>query len=285
MNFKDFRKHLLIKSRTPYILVLRNRETWEDKFSVILTPLNLLLIFSGTIVLFSLIILLLLTRTPLKEYVYGGGSGETYKMEYLKLSYLMDSLEKKVETIDLERNNLLNILMGRDSVYKNAPKSDTTKDVSGTLDLENLSPEEQALRQQLENGDIHQMDIVAYTGNTMYTPVQGFVTDTFNIQKNHYALDISAPKNSAVKSVLNGTVILSTWTPDNGNIIIIQHPNDFISVYKHNSALLKKDGNYVSAGEPVALVGNTGEFSSGYHLHFELWQNGLPVNPKDFILF
>lgn len=284
MNFKDLRKYLAVKSRTHYILVLRNRETWEDKFSVILTPLNVLMILSSIVVLFTLVILLLLTRTPLREYVYGGGAGESYKVEYLKLNYLKDSLEQKVQTIDKERNNLLNILMGRDSIYRNAPKPDSA-DVSGAFDFDKVSPEEQALREQLENGDINQMDIVAYTGNTMYSPLQGFITDTFNVKKNHFALDIAAPKNSAIKSVLNGTVILSTWTPESGNTIVIQHPNDFISVYKHNSALLKKDGSYVSAGEPVALVGNTGELSSGYHLHFELWQNGIPVNPKDFILF
>ena len=231
-----------------------------------------------------MVILLLLTRTPLREYVYGSSSDNGYKVEYLKLNHLKDSLEQKVQTIDNERNNLLNILMGRDSIYRNAPKADSA-DISSNVDLDNISPEEQELRKQLENGDINEMDIVAYNGNTMFTPLQGFITDTFNIKKNHYALDIAAPENSAIKSVLNGTVILSTWTPENGNTIIIQHPNDLISVYKHNSALLKKNGNYVSAGEPVALVGNTGELSSGYHLHFELWQNGIPVNPKDFILF
>jgi len=125
MNFKDFRKNLAIKSKTHYILVLRNRETWEDKFSIILTPLNVLMILSGIIVLFSFIIILVLTRTPLREYVYGGGSDETYKKEYLQMSYLRDSLEMKLQSIDKERNNLLNILMGRDSVYRNVPKTDS----------------------------------------------------------------------------------------------------------------------------------------------------------------
>jgi murein DD-endopeptidase MepM/ murein hydrolase activator NlpD len=284
MNFKDFRKNLAIKSKTHYILVLRNRETWEDKFSIILTPLNVLMILSGIIVLFSFIIILVLTRTPLREYVYGGGSDETYKKEYLQMSYLRDSLEMKLQSIDKERNNLLNILMGRDSVYRNAPKTDSAG-VSSNFDLDKISPEEEAFREQLENGDINTMDVIAYSGNNIYTPLQGFITDSFNLKTHHYALDIAAPKNTPVKSILSGTVILSAWTPDNGNIMVIQHANDFISVYKHNAALLKKDGSYVGAGEPVALVGNTGEQSSGYHLHFELWQKGIPVNPKDFILF
>lgn len=284
MNFRDFRKNLARRSKTHYILVLRNRETWEDKFSVILTPRNLILIFSGILVLFSFLILLLLTRTPLREYVYGSGSDENYKKEYLEMSYLKDSLAMKMHANDLERANLLNILMGRDSMYRNAPKPDTGSMVSSD-ELDKISPEEEALREQLESGDLSKMNIIPYSGNNMFTPIQGYITDTFNMNTRHYALDIAAPKNSAVKSILNGTVIVSTWTPDNGHVIVIQHANDFISVYKHNAALLKKQGGYVSAGEPVALVGNTGELSSGYHLHFELWQNGVPVNPKDFILF
>ncbi len=284
MNFKDFRKYLALKSKRRYILVLRNRETWEDKFSIILTPLNLLLIMSSIAVLFTMVILLMLTRTPLREYVYGSDSDEAYQLEYLKMNHLKDSLALKFQSVDKERTNLLTILMGRDSIYRNAPKSDTA-DMSGNFDFDSVSPEEMDLREQLENGDINNMDLVQYTGATLFNPLQGFITDTFNIKKNHFAIDIAAPKNSAVKSVLNGTVILSAWTPENGHTIVIQHLNNFISVYKHNATLFKKEGNYVTAGEAVALVGNTGEWSKGYHLHFELWQNGIPVNPKDFILF
>ncbi len=284
MNFKDFRKNLAIKSRTHYVLVLRNKETWEDKISIILTPLNVILLLSGTVVLFTAMILLLLTRTPLKEYVYGGSIGDNYKQQYLEFSYLRDSLEQKVKIMDAERNNLLNILMGRDSIYKNAPKSDSVN-LSSQVDFDEVSPEEMELREKLESSSFDQMDLLFVQSLTMHTPVQGFITDSFNINSNHYAVDIAAPKNTAVKSVMHGTVILSTWTPENGNTIVIQHPNDLISVYKHNAALLKSIGMTVVSGEPVALVGNTGELSSGYHLHFELWQNGTPVNPKDFVLF
>ncbi len=284
MNFKDFRQYLLLKGNRRYILVLRNRETWEDKFSIILTPLNLMLLLSSIAVMFTLVILVMLTRTPLREFVYGSDSGEAYRLEYLKMNHLKDSLAIRFQLADKERNNLLNILMGRDSIYRNAPKSDSN-DVQGNFDFDHVSAEEMAMREQLEHGDLNDMDLVAYSGTTLFNPLPGFITDTFNIKKNHFAIDIAAPKNSAIKSVLNGTVILSAWTPENGHTIVIQHLNNFISVYKHNAALFKKEGNYVSAGEAVALVGNTGEWSKGYHLHFELWQNGTPVNPKDFILF
>ena len=97
--------------------------------------------------------------------------------------------------------------------------------------------------------------------------------------------DIVAPQNEIVKATLDGTVIFATWTLETGHIIAIQHDNNLISVYKHNSALLKEQGSYVKAGEPIAIVGETGEFQTGPHLHFELWHNGRPINPEDYIVF
>jgi murein DD-endopeptidase MepM/ murein hydrolase activator NlpD len=98
-------------------------------------------------------------------------------------------------------------------------------------------------------------------------------------------VDIVSKQNEAIKAVLDGTVILSNWTLETGYVIVIQHPQNIVSVYKHNSAVLKKTGEIVKAGDPIAILGNTGEMSSGSHLHFELWYNGTPVNPKDYITF
>ncbi|MCC6722332.1 MAG: M23 family metallopeptidase [Bacteroidia bacterium] len=284
MKFKEFRKRWAIKIHTRYVLVLKNRDTLEDKLSITLTPLNVVLLISGIFVLFTFIILFLFTRTPLREYVYGTANESFYKNEYLKMNYLKDSLQFKVENIEKERINLVNILMGNDSIYQNAPLPDTSK-VSVKFDSDEISEEESKLREEFEKNKQNLAEISTFDSKTFFTPLKGFISDTFNLYNNHYALDIAAPKNSAVKSIANGTVIAVGWTPDNGNIIIIQHADNFISVYKHSSALLKKSGSYVSAGEPIAFIGNTGELSSGYHLHFELWQNGMPVNPTDYILF
>ncbi|MCB9251800.1 MAG: M23 family metallopeptidase [Flavobacteriales bacterium] len=283
MILKDFRKNFSRRFRTHYILVLRSKETLEDKLTVTLTPLNVVLLFSGVLVLFSVLILFLLTRTPLKEYVYGNEE-QKRKTEILELSYLKDTMEREIMAMETERKNLLTILMGRDSIYETAPKPDTGDQIE-VRDFDKISEEEEEFRKLLESGELSKMSAVPYSGSNFYTPLQGHITDTFNVKTKHFALDIVAPKNTPVKSILNGTVILSTWTPDNGNVLIIQHANNFISVYKHNAAILKETGGFVTAGEPVALVGNTGELSSGYHLHFELWQKGIPVNPKDFILF
>ena len=111
------------------------------------------------------------------------------------------------------------------------------------------------------------------------------VTNKFNSINNHFGTDIVAPPNEKITATLSGTIILATWTLETGNIIQIQHENNLISVYKHLAEVFKEQGNYVEAGEAIAIIGNSGEFSTGTHLHFELWHNGVPVNPEDYILF
>jgi len=105
------------------------------------------------------------------------------------------------------------------------------------------------------------------------------------LRNNHYGTDIVAAPDQVVKAVLEGTITMATWTLDLGWIIQIQHENNLLSVYAHNAELLKKVGEYVKAGEPIAIIGNSGELTTGPHLHFELWHNGTPLNPEDFIFF
>ena len=118
-----------------------------------------------------------------------------------------------------------------------------------------------------------------------FPPVEGIVTQSFDEKKRHYGTDIVAKANAKVAAVLDGVVIFTDWTVKTGYVIQVQHTNDLISVYKHNSILLKKQGDYVRAGEVLGVVGNTGEESSGPHLHFELWRAGNPLNPENFIKF
>ncbi|NUM32251.1 MAG: M23 family metallopeptidase [Bacteroidetes bacterium] len=284
MNFKEYRKKIATKSLTKYVLVLKNRETLEDKLSITLTPLNLILLLSGIFVLFAFIILFLFTRTPLREYAYRSQNETFYKNEFLKMNNLKDSLMLKIENIEKERQNLLNILSGNDSIYQNVPLTDTAN-VSLDFEADKISEDEAKFREEYEKTSQNLAEISPFELKTFFPPLKGFITDTFNTETNHFAIDIASAKNTAIKSIGNGTVIATDWTPENGNIIIIQHSDNVISVYKHSSAILKKSGSYVSAGEPIALVGTTGELSSGYHLHFEMWKNGTPVNPKDFIIF
>jgi murein DD-endopeptidase MepM/ murein hydrolase activator NlpD len=118
-----------------------------------------------------------------------------------------------------------------------------------------------------------------------FSPLKGLVTNSFDMKEEHYGIDITAQENEAIKATLDGTVIMSAWTSETGYVIQIQHENNLVSVYKHNSALMKKVGQYVKAGEVVAIIGNSGELTSGTHLHFELWYNGNPIDPQEYMVF
>ena len=118
-----------------------------------------------------------------------------------------------------------------------------------------------------------------------YAPLKGIISDSFNLQNDHFGVDVLAPENEAIKASLGGTVVFSDWTSETGYSIAIQHDNNLISFYKHNSVLLKKTGELVKAGDAIAIIGNSGEFSSGPHLHFEMWHKGKAIDPEHHILF
>ena len=173
----------------------------------------------------------------------------------------------------------------------------TPADTSKTHDYhaikDNHSPDDSLLRSEYDNANKYKLfksDKTSGSGSTMrnltfYSPIKGIVSKEFDPLRKHFGVDIVAPRDEVIKSVQDGTVIFSSWTVETGYVIAVQHPGNVISVYKHNSVLLKKEGNIVHAGETVAIIGQTGELSNGPHLHLELWVNGVPVNPKDYIVF
>ena len=118
-----------------------------------------------------------------------------------------------------------------------------------------------------------------------FPPVSGYISQKFDPSIKHFAIDVVAKKNEPVRSVADGVVIFSEWSSDTGYVIILEHKQGYLSVYKHNESLNNFQGDIVQAGDVIATVGNTGEYSTGYHLHFELWNDGYPLNPEDFINF
>ncbi len=118
-----------------------------------------------------------------------------------------------------------------------------------------------------------------------FPPLKGYVTNEFEPRSDHFGIDVVAPENEPVKAVMDGVVIFSQWTSETGYVIGLQHGNNLLTLYKHNSVLLKKEGNFVKAGDAIAIIGNSGEQTTGPHLHFELWYNGQPINPRDYIVF
>lgn len=167
-------------------------------------------------------------------------------------------------------------------------REDTARYRNDTIRFQ-ISEQENEFRAAIEERERFNLSLGMKEQNHDYyhffPPVEGIVTQSFDEKKRHYGTDIVAKANAKVAAVLDGVVIFTDWTVKTGYVIQVQHTNDLISVYKHNSILLKKQGDYVRAGEVLGVVGNTGEESSGPHLHFELWRAGNPLNPENFIKF
>lgn len=266
-------------------MIIRNDMSLEERISVVLTPLNLILLVSGTFVLIATFVVLILFFTPAKEWIPGYETASD-DWQLSELHQKIDSLELQIQFSSQRDQNLMRILKGEDAPNDH-PQSSSLDDSVSALTDNAIGEEEQKFREEQEEKGIRIVsggtdDRLNYS---FITPLKGIITDTFSHVKDHRALDIVAYNNASVKAVLDGNVIFSSWTPEAGHVIILQHVDNLLSVYKHNSVLLKKEGNFVKAGEVIALVGNSGEITTGPHLHFELWYNGAPLDPRDYILF
>jgi murein DD-endopeptidase MepM/ murein hydrolase activator NlpD len=200
----------------------------------------------------------------------------------------VDSLENQMRIKDQFISNVQRVLIGEvsdsDSLFINKDNSAVSKTI------EPIPAIDSQFRKDFEASELTFLSVSSSISQELenqyfYSPIEGMVTTEFNIKDEHYGIDIVSKSNEPVKSVAEGTVIFSDWTQESGNVITIQHRDNIISVYKHNSALLKKVGNFVNSGQVIAIIGNTGEFTTGPHLHFEMWFNGNPVDPEEFISF
>lgn len=279
------KKRLVEKLRNKYRLVILNDDTFEEKLSLKLSRLNVFLISGFSAFFLIVITILLIAFTPLREYI-PGYSSTALKRKAFELDVLSDSLERRMTYQKRYLLNLQQLIEGQDPLSF----SDTTVDDSVVqVELEeSLSKPEsllQAYVREEERFSVTSADEQKVTAKTInfFPPLKGLITDSFSLQQNHLGTDIVAQENSVIKSAQEGVVILAEWTAETGHVLIIQHPEGYISVYKHNSSLLKKQGEAVSTGEPVAVIGNTGTYSSGPHLHFELWYQGFPVDPQQYM--
>jgi murein DD-endopeptidase MepM/ murein hydrolase activator NlpD len=211
-----------------------------------------------------------------------------------ELQLKTDSIEKALDRKDKFIQNLRNVISGKD-LSSDVPLPKDTANKYSNIHIKK-SPEDSLLRQEIENQGKYNLYKIENSeaalarktpiGSVLFfSPLKGVVTSGFNPAEDHYGVDVVSKQNEAIKSVLDGTVIISTWTLETGYIIAVQHQQNIISVYKHNSALLKKEGEFVRAGDPIAIIGQSGELTTGPHLHFELWNDGYPVDPKEYITF
>ena len=270
------------KLKNKYRLVILNDGTFEERVAVKITPLLVLSVslIIGLLLIFSTF--LLFSFTPLKEYVPGKTTLETQK-ELIGLSIKVDSLVVLLEGRDLYVNNLRTILNGGEVEEFISENSGVAVHNNPSL---NNSKEDSLFRIKIE--EISSGDYISTSSNFnlhFLSPIKGEVTDGYNKKKKHFGIDLVGKRGSVITSVSDGVVVTSDWTKETGFVIAIQHSEGFLSFYKHNSKLLKGVGEFVRAGEPVSVIGNSGELTSGPHLHFELWKNGESVNPENYITF
>ncbi|MCI2122392.1 MAG: M23 family metallopeptidase [Bacteroidales bacterium] len=247
---------------------------------------------AGAAVLLIFITVALIVWTPLKKKIPGYPSEESRK-EAVENRITIDSLEREMQVWNMQLSNIRRIMNGEEPLAPDSLKSIRKEPNAGNSDtkLGNLyAGSDSALRDEVRKQEEFSVNyqhnhIGQIEGMHFFTPVQGVITSGFNLALNHPAVDIAAAEGSIVYAVLDGTVISSGWNDETGFTIQIQHSDNLISIYKHAEKLLKGTGDKVTAGTPIALVGSTGKFSTGDHLHFELWHNGEPVDPTLYINF
>lgn len=269
-----------------YRLVVLNEDTFEERFSLKLSVLNIFVLGGVLSFLLILITTFFITFTPIKEFIPGYSSTDL-KIKATKIALKTDSLKKKLDMLNNYIKVLQPILTGEikaefiDSIQLE-PERIVIKD-----SLLNASKEDSIFREKIESKDRFPIQNNASTNVKIvfFAPLNGIISQDFDSKTKHLAVDIVAKKNAPVKATADGTVIFSGWTSETGNVIILKHAYNYISVYKHNGNLLKQQGDFVKSGEVIASVGSTGELTTGPHLHFELWSDGYAVNPINLIDF
>ncbi|MBG0781935.1 MAG: M23 family metallopeptidase [Bacteroidales bacterium] len=285
------------KLRHKYRLVIFHDETFEEKLSFRLSRLNVFVLLVSLSVFLIVITTYIIAFTSLREYI-PGYTDITLNSRIYEMARRADSLERVFQQKDVYISNIRRIIEGydaeNDSLEAFANANLMRASAIDTIRM-TRSQQDSLLRLEFESAErynlYNQGNLLSeskrramQTAN-FFVPLKGLITNAFDPRNKHFGVDIVANANEAIKAVLEGTVVFANWTPDKGYVIGLQHAGNFLSVYKHNSVLLKNEGDLVKAGEVVAIVGDSGELSTGPHLHFELWFNGIPINPEDYITF
>ncbi len=295
MHENDNEQSWIDKLRHTYRLVIMNNETFEEMGSYRLSLLNVYVVAATILVVVILLVGTLIAFTPLRQYIPGYGD--------IRQSEEVQNLRRQLEEMEAElriqreySDNFRRILVGEVETTEDIADTFSQKEFRDTVSEVTRAKVDTQLRQEVEMAAVGDAIQESRTTNLypretpleqMYfvPPLTGEISAQFMPDKKHLGVDVLAPKNTPVKAIMDGFVFLSDWTLETGNTIGIQHTNNIITFYKHNSALLKKAGSYVKAGEAVAIIGNTGTQSDGPHLHFELWYRGKAVNPLDYVNF
>ncbi|RED48956.1 M23 family metallopeptidase [Seonamhaeicola aphaedonensis] len=287
MKRKKEPKRIKRKLLDKYRLVILNEHTFEERLSFKLTRLNVFVLGALSALFLITITYLIIAFTPLREYI-PGYSSTALKNKATELSFKTDSLQRIIAMNELYYGSIKKVLKGdvsaadfnKDSIIEAVKLEASEVDLAPTA-------EDSILREKVDKEDKYNLFELATTATNfvLFPPVSGTISEHYNLEEKHYAVDIVVSKDTPVKATADGVVIFSEWTVATGYVIILEHSYGLISVYKHNASLTKSQGDLVKAGEVIAMAGNTGELSTGPHLHFELWNDGYPINPTNFIDF
>lgn len=277
--------------RSKYRVLMIDERTYEERFSMRLSRMNVLLVASAAFVLTALLVGAVIVLTPLKQYIPGYSDQDLERYAF-RSTVKADSLAEVVHVRDLYIDNLRRVLRGD----LPADSADLFRPIESKPAAADLAPSaaDSALRQRIQEEEAYALASQMSERNErrrqlagifFFPPLRGIVTNAFDREKGHFGIDVVSKADEAVKACLDGTVISASWTTDGGHVLQVQHRNDLVSVYKHCSVLLKQVGDKVKAGEAVAIVGDSGELTTGPHLHFELWLNGEAIDPQAYMVF
>ena len=284
----------LKKLNRKYDFLMSHDESGRPILNFKLNLLNLILVIIGIVLLLIILTIFLIAFTPLREYI-PGYTDTNLNREVYELNLRADSIERELQKKEIYFENLKRVVEGYDfaadsalalvSIYEPLPQ-----DVIDTITLRK-SKQDSLLRAEYEAENQYNLLGPDYLPPTkpsslvknFFVPLNGTVLKPFNADEGHYGVDIATDGDKIINATLDGTVVFANWSIDNGYCIGIQHEDSYLSIYKHNATLLKKEGEYVKAGEAVAILGRSGDKETFEHLHFELWHNGIAVNPADYM--
>lgn len=274
--------------RDKFRLIIYNDNTFEEVWYLRLTRLNMVALTTSIFILIVVGVFALVAYTSIRELIPGYPDGNL-RRTILMNAVRLDSLENEIRMRDQYFQNIRALVAGEEPDNL-VDLSDTSREISNVEFSKSL--EDSILRIQIEQEEQYNLSVLKLQSSPkdlasihFFAPVRGLVTRPFNPNKNHFGTDVGSEPNEVVKATLDGTVTMDGWTVETGWVIYLQHENNLISVYKHNSVLLKQTGNTVKAGDAIAIIGNSGELTTGPHLHFELWHNGTPIDPQSYIVF
>ncbi len=275
------------KWRSHYRMVVLNDDTFEERFSLKLNRINVAVVTIVSAVILITLTTLFIAFTPVREFIPGYSSSEL-RNETTILMQETDSLKVRLALNEQQYNRIKMVLKG-DITSEEYARIDSIAQVETSLSLQDFAPgrEDSLLREEVAREDKYNVleGATARTNFVFFKPLAGSISNGFNTREKHYAVDVTAATNAPIKAAAAGTVVFSGWTAETGYTILLEHAYGLITVYKHCGSLLKEQNDQVLAGEVIASVGNTGELTNGPHLHFELWSDGYPLDPTNFINF